>query len=298
MDDNHVPSLRESQHEWAVRLMRIILPHMNDGIYAMFKESQEICKKADENEKYLMTFQNILSRVPKWNNEIIQKEVIRIVEKSGCSYIEDLITCVHIAHLKILTSIRTGKTQKKVDINIPKMGDFIHRAYVAIARELYSNVYLFDTSVVSLMIQQNKNKVLEIIQTGILNTIRDSIPVDQLLKAYLDETTDLIKEKEVKEEKSKELRFSDKDLALTVDNVVETIDAPKDIPTLEKISTERYLARKQEEKEEEDECKIQILDETIPLDIEDLTKPLVIGEIKKEETKLEDAPALSFEILS
>jgi len=298
MDDNHVPSLRESQHEWAVRLMRIILPHMNDGIYAMFKESQEICKKADETEKYLMTFQNILSRVPKWNNEIIQKEVIRIVEKSGCSYIEDLITCVHIAHLKILTSIRTGKTQKKVDINIPKMGDFIHRAYVAIARELYSNVYLFDTSVTSLVVQQNKNKVLEIIQTAILNTIRDSIPVDQLLKAYLDETTDLIKEKEVKEEKSKELRFSDKDSAITIDNKEETIDAPKDIPTLEKISEQRNLERKQQEKEEEDEDKIKILDENIPLDIEDLTKPLVIGE-KKEDVKIsDDAPALSFEILN
>ena len=212
MDDNHIPSLRESQHEWANRLMRVILPHINDGIYAMFKEAQDICKKSEENEKYLITFQHILSRISKWNNDIIQKETLRIIERSGCKYIEDLLTCVHVAHLKILTSIRTGKTQKKVEINIPKLSDFIHSTYTMASRELYSNVYLFDTSVSSLVLQQNKSKVLDILQNSILNTIRDSVPVEHLLKAYLDETTDLIKEKEVVEEPKEEVEEIEQEL--------------------------------------------------------------------------------------
>jgi hypothetical protein len=63
----------------------------------------------------------------------------------------------------------------------------------------------------------------------------------------------LIKEKEVKEEvKSKELRFSDKDSAITTDNVEEVIQAPKDIPTLEKISEQRNLQRKAEEEDDID----------------------------------------------
>jgi hypothetical protein len=303
MDDNHIPTLRESEHEWAHRLMRVILPHINDGIYAMFKEAQDICKKSEEPEKYLITFQHILSRISKWNNEIIQKETLRIIERSGCKYIEDLLTCVHVAHLKILTSIRTGKTQKKVEINIPKLSDFIHSTYTMVSRELYSNVYLFDTSVSSLVLQQNKNKVLDIIRTCTLNTIRDSVPVEHLLKAYLDETTDLIREKEVEapkeKEKEKELRFSDKDNAITTDNTHMVIDAPKDIPTLEKIAEIRNAERKAEEEEETEKLKISSDVINIVAD-EDLSKPFEITEITeiKPEIKKDEMIDLGIEILS
>ena len=63
MDDNHIPTLRESEHEWAHRLMRVILPHINDGIYAMFKEAQDICKKSEEPEKYLITFSMVIGAI-------------------------------------------------------------------------------------------------------------------------------------------------------------------------------------------------------------------------------------------
>jgi hypothetical protein len=283
--------------------MRVILPHINDGIFAMFKESQEICKKSEESEKYLITFQHILSRISKWNNEIIQKETLRIIERSGCKYIEDLLTCVHVAHLKILTSIRTGKTQKKVEINIPKLSDFIHSTYTMIARELYTNVYLFDTSLSTLTIQQNKSKVLDIIRTCILNTIRDNVPVEHLLKAYLDETTDLIKEKEVEipkeKEKEKELRFSDKDDAITIDNTHVVIDAPKDIPTLEKIAEIRNAERKAEEAAEAEEDKIKILDEVVTFKVdEDLSAPLEFKPDFKPEFKKDEIIDLGIEILT
>ena len=39
----------------------------------------------------------------------------RIIERSGCNYLEDLITCVHIIQLKVLTSIRVGNKQKKLN---------------------------------------------------------------------------------------------------------------------------------------------------------------------------------------
>ena len=61
-----------------------------------------------------MTFQNFLTRVPKWNQEIIDNEAKRIVEQSKCNYLEDLLTCVHITQLKVLTSIRVATKQKKL----------------------------------------------------------------------------------------------------------------------------------------------------------------------------------------
>ncbi len=240
-----------------------------------------------------MTFQNILSRIPKWNEEIIKKETSRIVEKSGCSYLEDLLTCVHIAQLKILSSIRTGKSQKKVEIDIPKLNGFIHKVYIHISRELYANVYLFEKGIAPLVFQQNRSKVNEIIKESILNAIRDSIPVEQLLRAYLDETTDFMKEvpKEEPKEEKKELKFSDKDNAITVDNESLVIDAPKDVDTLQKIAEQRNIQRKLEE----DEDKLKISEEVVTIDVEDLNP-----KIEKEPVKEKKEPEidLGIEILN
>jgi hypothetical protein len=293
MDDNHVPTLQSSQQEWAIRLTRVIHPLLYEGIQAMFQEAVGICKQSEEEDKYLMTFQNILSRIPKWNEEIIKKETSRIVEKSGCSYLEDLLTCVHIAQLKILSSIRTGKSQKKVEIDIPKLNGFIHKVYIHISRELYANVYLFEKGIAPLVFQQNRSKVNEIIKESILNAIRDSIPVEQLLRAYLDETTDFMKEvpKEEPVEK-KELKFSDKDNAITVDNEALVIDAPKDDDTLKRIAEQRNIQRKLEE----DENKLKISEEVVTIDVEDLN-PTVETEIKEKEEKKEPDIDIGIEIL-
>jgi hypothetical protein len=109
MDDFNVSSLHESKNEWGSRLLTILTPHIVDGLKSIFDEAIKLCKDNNEMDKYLMTFQNFITRIPKWNTAIIESERLRIVEKSGCSYIEDLITCVHIAHLKILTSNTTIK---------------------------------------------------------------------------------------------------------------------------------------------------------------------------------------------
>ena len=271
MDDNNVPTLHDSKHEWAIRLIRIVQPLIYEGVQGMFQESVSICKQSDEDAKYLMTFQNLLSRIPKWNEEIVKKETARIVDCSGCSYLEDLLTCVHIAQLKILSSIRTGKAQKKVEIDIPKLTSFVHKVYIALSRELYSSVYLFEKGVPPLIFQQNRSKVNEHILNSILNVIRESIPIEKLLRAYLDETTDLIKEKETPEEK-KGISFSDKDNAMTVDNQPVVIDAPKDIPTLEKIAEVRNLERKVSE--EEDNDKLKISDDPVTIDIDVLDNPV------------------------
>jgi hypothetical protein len=140
--------------------------------------------------KYLMTFQNLLSRVPKWNSVIIEEEKKRIIERSGCNYLEDLITCVHIIQLKVLTCIRVGNKQKKIDISIPKLDAFIHKIYINTARKLYMNVYLFEKSVSSLQQQKHSREMEIIIQECILTAIRESIPTEEIIRAYMDESVE------------------------------------------------------------------------------------------------------------
>jgi hypothetical protein len=296
MDDNHVPTLQTSQQEWAIRLSRVIHPLLYEGIQAMFQEAVGICKQSEEEDKYLMTFQNILARIPKWNEEIVKKETARIIEKSGCSYLEDLLTCVHIAQLKILSSIRTGKSQKKVEIDIPKLNGFVHKVYIHISRELYASVYLFEKGIAPLVFQQNRSRINEIIKEAILNAIRDSIPVEQLLRAYLDETTDFMKEVPKEEPKvEKELKFSNQDSAISVNNEAMVIEAPKDVDTLEKIAEQRNIQRKAEEAAEAED-KVKISDEVVIIDVEELTPVKVEIELPKE--KKEPEIDLGIEILS
>jgi hypothetical protein len=149
-----------------------------------------------------MTFQNFLLRVPKWNTSIIEKETLRISEQSGCSHIEELITCVHIIHLKTLTCVRAGSKQKKIDIAIPKLSEFIHKVYINVARKVYSNVYLFEKNKQHLQIQKNNYHLEGLIKECILNTIRESIPIEHLLKVYIqdqfiEEDTEVIDTEEI-----------------------------------------------------------------------------------------------------
>jgi len=190
MDDYNLSAISEAKNEYSIRLTNILTPLLIEGIKSIFKEAVELCISNEETDKYLMTFQNFLTRVPKWNQTIIDQEAQRIVKKSGCNYLEDLITCVHISQLKILTSIRVSSKQKKIDITVPKIAAFIHTCYIKFARKLYSNVYLFESNIASLQMQKNNREAEIICKECILNAMRENIPVEKILRAYIDETTE------------------------------------------------------------------------------------------------------------
>ena len=303
MDDFNLSSLNESRNEWSSRLLGILTPLIIDGYKSILDESIKLCKENNEVDKYLMTFQNLISRVPKWNATIIENERKRICEKSGCNYLEDLVTCVHILQLKILTAMRVGQKQKKIDINVPKIDDFIHKCYINAARKIYKNVYLFQFDIPPLQIQKNHRELENIIQEAILNTLRESIPVEAILKAYMDETVEEDVVEEIKEQileepkqrsdiklkipnqnnnfsedsldggnvdlnqfKENKLKFNDIDYVSNDSGMVTSVVAPKTIDRLEKISEIRSNQRKQEEEDDDDNVKIQISDQSISLD--------------------------------
>lgn len=190
MDDYNVNVLSEAKNEYCSRLLNIVTPLVIQGIQSIYKEACDLCAQNDEHNKYLMTFQNFLTRVPKWNTNIITEETDRILKASECPYLEDLLTCVHITQLKVLTSIRVSQKQKKIDIDIPKLKDFIHKVYICFARKLYGNVYLFEKDILPLQYQKNMRECEVLCRESILIVIRDSIPVEKILRSYIDETVD------------------------------------------------------------------------------------------------------------
>jgi len=188
MDDFSVTSLSESKNEWCARLLNILTPTITQGLKSIFDEAWKLCNDNKETDKYLMTFQNFLTRVPKWNQTIIDNEKNRIMETSSCTYLEELITCVHVIQLKALTCVRVGSKQKKIDIDVPSVSDFIHKIYIHVSRKMYTNIYLFEKNIAPLQTQKNNREIELIIKECILNSIRDSVPVENILRAYMDET--------------------------------------------------------------------------------------------------------------
>jgi len=188
MDDYSLTSLSDSKNEWCARLINLLTPEIIEGLRSIFTEALNLCDENEEEEKYLMTFQTFLSRVPKWNESIIEAERTRIEDSTNCGYLEELITCVHIIQLKALTCVRVGTEQKKVEINIPSKNEFIHRAYINSARKLYTVVYLFERDIAPLQTQKNNRELELIVKECILNSIRDTMPVEEILRAYIAET--------------------------------------------------------------------------------------------------------------
>jgi hypothetical protein len=310
MDDFNVSSLHESKNEWGARLLTILTPLIIEGLKSIFDESVKLCRVNEEMDKYLMTFQNLITRIPKWNANIIEKEKKRIIEKSGCGYLEELVTCVHIIQLKLLTAMRVGQKQKKIDINIPKLDDFIHKTYINVARKVYKNVYLFEINIAPLQIQKHNRELETIVQECILNAVRESIPIEHILKAYMDETVeeDIVEEikeqivektealnargetafisesdnkkvkegGEVKTQRSAEgIKFNDVDQAVNETGKEELINAPKTLERLEEISNLRNIQRKMEEDDDSDNEMLKISDELVDLNSLDVH---VIGE--------------------
>ena len=191
MDDYSLASLTESKNEWCARLVSLLTHHIIIGMDSIFKEALTICINEKEENKYLMTFQNLLCAIPNWNPTIIEQETKRIETASGCTYLEDLITCVHIIQLKALTCIRVGQKSKKIDISIPSVNTFIHTIYINVARKLYTNVYLYEKDLYPLQIQKNKHEIEFLVKEAILLTIRDNIPVEKILQSYMEESEEV-----------------------------------------------------------------------------------------------------------
>jgi len=242
-----ISNLQESRNEWCSRLVSIFTPLVEEGLKSIFEEAWKICADTDEMGKYLMTFQNLLSRIPKWNSTIIEDERKRIIERSGCNYLEDLITCVHIIQLKVLTCIRVGNKQKKIDIDIPKLDPFVHKVYINTARRVYSNVYLFEKSLSPLQVQKNARELEMIIQEAILTTIRESIPTEAIIRAYMDESVE--QEEEVFIENMKEPELVKPEAV--EDEDIETSPKEEDVaeevipvtPTIKNLDDEKVVTK-------------------------------------------------------
>jgi hypothetical protein len=192
MEEPSINIYLEAKNEYTKRLTTSLVPLVFEGFNSLYDDA---CKFKDETRdpRYddyseLQIFQDYLKKIPKWNNDLIDQECDRILQRSKCKYLDELLWAVIFSNIKVLSVIRSKNPRNDIDHEYIALKDFIHKCYKECARELYSSdvVILFDReSVTVLERSKNVRDIKKIIEKGILESISESLPYKQIIRTYI-----------------------------------------------------------------------------------------------------------------
>ena len=188
----NVATYSEARSEYTKQLATFIVPPVVGWFQTLWS------RNASDRQRCLSAFQGECEEVSRWNQDRIHDEVRVLLERSGCDYMEELMTAVFVAHTKVLTAVRLSTKQKKLSITVPKLDHFIHRVFRESARCFWKTPFLFMSD--GGVVERQKNLLqIELLATEAITTaVRGLLPVKQILHDYLGED-----EEEIEEEKEK-----------------------------------------------------------------------------------------------
>ena len=159
------------------RFSLMVTPNVADGVWSVYDNAKLICEKNGQPDQILMTFQNLLTRIPEWKEDILNAEVKRIVAASKCTYLEELLTGVLLTYLRAFAAIQfRGEKDDSVDLQFerPPLSRFIHELYKESARKCWEHAFLFRTvGVRSEQQARNRQDIVKLLD-GALDTVLDS----------------------------------------------------------------------------------------------------------------------------
>jgi hypothetical protein len=167
-------------------LTRVLVPHIADGLWSIYDNAKTACERNQQPEKTIQTFQNLLTRIPQWTEDVLKKEVERISIASKCDYMEDLLLGVFVSYIRAFASLQQTEAQRvNVEFDRPSIEKFIHTFYILAARKSWSTAYLFKTIGVSSEQQARNRRDIETMLESVMNEVIDSfIPWKKISQAY------------------------------------------------------------------------------------------------------------------
>lgn len=167
-------------------LTRILVPHVSDGLWSIYDNALKACERNSQPEKTLQTFQNLLTRIPQWNTETLDKEVDRIIKASKCDYLDDLLLGVFVSYIRAFASLQqSDATHVNIEFERPSTSKFIHSYYIAVARKAWQQAYLFKTLGVSAEQQaRNRRDIEALMETTVSEVVDSFIPWREISRAY------------------------------------------------------------------------------------------------------------------
>ena len=178
MDNLNV--LVEAKKEYLGQMCLIMTPAMIEVFQEMYNESI----KSSKGKQVLIMFQKLLKEVPNWSNAMSKRHSDNITGR--CSWFSDLLAAVFVACTKILSAVRLKADNKKIALKLPTEEVFIQTCYNNAARDLYKDPYIFHEEQSEYV---RDDSLTTRFSTCIENTVKELIPVQQILQTYMSQET-------------------------------------------------------------------------------------------------------------
>ena len=175
----NVATYSEARSEYTKQLATMVVPPIVGWFQTVW------IRNAADRQRCLAAFQSECEEVSRWNQDRIHDEVRVLLEKTGCDYMEELMTAVFIAHTKVLTAVRLSTKQKKLSITVPKLDHFVHRIFRESARSFWKAPFLFVSEGNVVDRQKNLLQIEGLATEAITTAVRSLLPVKQILHDYL-----------------------------------------------------------------------------------------------------------------
>ena len=266
----------DARLEYTKQLYTILVP----SYFQFFLTMLEKAKVGTEPKKVLWQFQTLLNDIPEWNMEKVSTEITQLQASCGCDYLDDLLTAVFIAHTKVLTAIRISSKQKRVQITVPKVEHFLFKVLCETSKLLWGSSYLFREGISSIEKQQNYRSIEALLGEGILQAVRQMVPVKNILRDFV--SMDDGEDEEVKETKEEEVKAEPVFEEVKVEDA-KVEDAKADVKVEEVIKPEPVLEEVKVEEAKPAEVKVEEAkaeEATVPQIVIDTTRHVGFSDYK------------------
>ena len=171
--------LVEAKREYIGQLCLLMCPVMIETYETMYEEAYKLTK----GRKVLVMYQKLLKEVPNWSDAMSKQHTDNITNR--CAWFNDLLAAVFVSCVKILSAVRLNKDNKKISLKLPTNEVFIQTCYNNAAKDLYRDPYVYHET-------QNEHarndKLYERFCICIETTVKELIPVQQILQTYMSQT--------------------------------------------------------------------------------------------------------------
>ena len=185
---DNVATYSEARSEYTKQLATFVVPTMVAWFQTLWS------RNASDKSRSMALFQNECEEIPRWNTDRVQDEVRALIERTGCDYMEDLMTAVFIAHTKILTAVRLSKKKQELSITVPKLDHFVHRIFREAARSFWKVPFLFQDGGGVVERQKNILQIEALTAEAITTAVRSLLPVKEILNRYLEADTEEVED--------------------------------------------------------------------------------------------------------
>jgi len=180
--------LLDAKKEYSKQIVGFLTPALYDELYFLWKNA------VDEDARAPMRrYQDLLEEIAEWDESKKLQITDRCIEKSGCKFLEDLLTAVFVAHTKVLMSIRNKSKVSKdsYKLQVPTSNRFVYECLVQCARDFWKSPYLFyqneaDNKIDKIQIQKNLRIAEGNVKDAVMETIRNLLPIKDVLGSVLE----------------------------------------------------------------------------------------------------------------